>query len=126
MYSHPRADDAPLFERARCSRHDADLIRMPRMLAATRCTCASLVAATEIKKVERARAPRPASCSKQPDAATPDEKPQPTRMKNDPKSFVLCPYNVWRITCKAAPNNRCRTITVVAALSGACACYAPV
>jgi hypothetical protein len=32
--------------------------------------------------------------SKEPDAATPNETPQPARMKNDPESFVLRPYNV--------------------------------
>ena len=33
------------------------------------------------------------TCAKQPDAAKPDGMAQPTRMKNDLKSFVLCPYN---------------------------------
>ena len=31
--------------------------------------------------------------SKQPDAPAADEKPQPARIRSDPKSFVLCPYN---------------------------------
>src|SRR3990172_661086 len=57
------ADAAPLFERARCLRPDADLIRMTPMLAAARCSCSSLVAATKIKKVERTQAARPARCS---------------------------------------------------------------
>ena len=38
--------------------------------------------------------------------ATPDEIPQPTRLKSDPMSFVLCPYNVGaqprRPSCPAA------------------------
>ena len=40
--------------------------------------------------------PGAATCptlAKQPDAASRHEMPQPTRMKNDPKSFSLRPYN---------------------------------
>jgi hypothetical protein len=51
------------------SRPDADLIQMTPMVAAAQCSCSSLVAATEIKTVERAQAPRPArhpQCSQTP------------------------------------------------------------
>jgi hypothetical protein len=44
------ADTARLFERPRCLRPGADLIRMTPMLAAARYSCSSLVAATEITK----------------------------------------------------------------------------
>jgi hypothetical protein len=40
--------------------------------------------------------PAAATCptrAKQPDAASRDEMPQAARMKNDPKFFLLCPYN---------------------------------
>ena len=55
---------------------------------------------------DRNREARPAAAtcptrSKEPDAATPNEKPQLARMKNDPKSFGLCPYNA-RVSAAAA------------------------
>jgi hypothetical protein len=67
--------------------------RMTPMLAAAG-PCSSRVAAAEIKEVERHPARRAAPTrSKQPGTATPDDTPQPARIRNDPMSFVLCPYN---------------------------------
>jgi hypothetical protein len=90
---HPRPDHAPLPLRARCLAPDADLIRMTPMLAAARRVlfprCRDRDRNADLGSVV-AGCPRQ---MKQPGAAKRDERPQLTRMKNDPKSFVLCPYN---------------------------------
>jgi len=70
------------------------MTRMTPMAAAAKCSGSSLVAMTEIGTpaltTAAASCPTPA---KEPGATRLYERPQPAPMKNDPKSFLLCPYN---------------------------------
>jgi hypothetical protein len=80
------APRAPLPERARSRELDADMTRMTPMAAAARCSFVFARCRDQDRKggLRSGAATRPTP-SKQPDAATPDEKSQPARMRNDPK-----------------------------------------
>jgi hypothetical protein len=56
--------------------------------------------------------------SKQPDTAPMTKGPQNARMRNDPKSFVLCPYNVRHQPRRSRCRRRRRLHAVLACLSG--------
>jgi len=45
--------------------------------------------------------------------ATPDEIPQPTRLKSDPMSFVLCPYNAQASAAAAKDRTSRRRLQAV-------------
>lgn len=92
VFNHART--RALLESPGCYELDADMTRMTPMAAAARCSGSLLVAATEIETLEcvpRPRHAQPARRSQAPRSVA--KRLNPPRFTNDPKSFVLCPYN---------------------------------